>query len=191
MAASGGLVRSLRNRLLFAALAETGMRLGEVLCLTHADWHPGLLGERRSSRSSPGPSARGPGQGRARQAHLLFPVNLERLYGDYLWELAERAGQAGREVSDEWFCFVNLDREPRFAPLRPERVYRITDRLRDTLPGLPERWSPHWLRHTHASALLLAGVPLHVVAGGSGTPTCRPRWTCMAWVTEDAELGGQ
>ena len=48
--------------------------------------------------------------------------------------------------------------------MRPERVYRITGRLGQRLPGLPEGWSPHWLRHTHASASLLAGVPLHVVS---------------------------
>ena len=29
--------------------------------------------------------------------------------------------------------------------------------------SLPPDWSPHWLRHTHATALLLAGVPEHVV----------------------------
>lgn len=32
---------SLRDRLLFATLVETGMRLGEALCLTHADWRVG------------------------------------------------------------------------------------------------------------------------------------------------------
>ena len=42
--AGGGWSGSLRDRLLFATLAETGMRLGEVLCLTHADWHPGSGG---------------------------------------------------------------------------------------------------------------------------------------------------
>jgi site-specific recombinase XerD len=26
---------------------------------------------------------------------------------------------------------------------------------------VPEGWSPHWARHTHATALLLAGVPEH------------------------------
>ena len=43
-AASGEWSGSLRNRLLFATLAETGMRLGEVLCLVHGDWHPGSGG---------------------------------------------------------------------------------------------------------------------------------------------------
>jgi len=71
-AASGGWSGSLRNRLLFAALAESGMRLGEVLCLTHADWHPGSGGNAVHPGRPPGSSARGPGQGRARQAHLYF-----------------------------------------------------------------------------------------------------------------------
>ena len=134
-----------------------------------------------------GPSARGPGQGRARPA-IYVSDELERLYGDYLWDLAERAGQAGLEVSDEWFCFVNLDGEPRFAPMRPKRVDRITDRLRRVLPGLPEGWSPHWLRHTHASALLLAGVPLHVVSRRLGHADVQTTMDLYGWVTEDAEL---
>ena len=140
------------------------MRLGEVLCLTHADWHPGSGGTpfiEVVPRDHPhGARVKG-GRGR----RIYVSDELERLYGDYLWDLAERAGRAGFEVSDEWFCFVNLDGEPRFAPMRPERVYRITGRLRHRLPGLPEGWSPHWLRHTHASALpvLNAGVPIHVV----------------------------
>ena len=138
------------------------MRLGEVLCLTHADWHPGSGGTpfiQVVPRSHPhGARVKG-GRGR----RIYVSDELERLYGDYLWDLAERAGRAGFEVSDEWFCFVNLDGEPRFAPLRPETVYKVVGRLRRELPGLPEGWSPHWLRHTHASALL-AGVPLHVVS---------------------------
>ena len=69
-AASGEWSGSLRDRLLFATLAETGMRLGEVLCLTHADWHPGSGGTPFIEVVPPGPSARGQGQGRARAAHL-------------------------------------------------------------------------------------------------------------------------
>jgi integrase/recombinase XerD len=40
-AATGEWRGSLRDRLLFATLAETGVRLGEALCLEHADWHVG------------------------------------------------------------------------------------------------------------------------------------------------------
>jgi site-specific recombinase XerD len=186
-AASGEWSGSLRDRLLFATLAETGMRLGEVLCLTHADWHPGSGGTpfiQVVPRDHPhGARVKG-GRGR----RIYVSDELERLYGDYLWELAERAGQAGIEVNDEWFCFVNLDGEPRFAPMRPERVYRITGRLHQRLPGLPEAWSPHWLRHTHASALLLAGVPLHVVSRRLGHADVQTTMDLYGWVTEDAEL---
>ena len=142
------------------------MRLGEVLCLTHADWHPGSGGTpfiEVVAREHPhGARVKG-GRGR----RIYVSDELERLYGDYLWDLAERAGRAGLEVSDKWFCLVNLDGElrfapmrpdaprcapmrpdaPRCAPMRPERVYRITGRL----------------RHTHASASLNAGGPIHVV----------------------------
>ncbi len=186
-AASGGWSGSLRNRLLFATLAETGMRLGEVLCLTHADWHPGSGGTpfiQVVPRDHPHGSRVKGGRGR----RIYISDELERLYGDYLWELAERAGQAGREVSDEWFCFVNLDGEPRFAPLRPESVYKVVDRLRRVLPGLPPGWSPHWMRHTHASALLLAGVPLHVVSRRLGHADVQTTMDLYGWVTEDAEL---
>jgi len=74
---------------------------------------------------------------------------------------------------------------PRCAP---ERVYRITGRLHQRLPGLPEGWSPHWLRHTHASALLLAGVPLHVVSRRLGHADVQTTMDLYGWVTEDAEL---
>jgi site-specific recombinase XerD len=185
--ASGEWSGSLRNRLLFATLAETGMRLGEVLCLTHADWHPGSGGTpfiQVVPRDHPRRARVKGGRGR----RIYVSDELERLYGDYLWELAERAGRAGHEVSDEWFCFVNLDGEPRFAPLRPESVYKVLDRLRRELPGLPRRWSPHWLRHTHASALLLAGVPLHVVSRRLGHADVQTTMDLYGWVSEDAEL---
>jgi len=186
-AASGEWSGSVRDRLLFATLAETGMRLGEVLCLTHAGWHPGSGGTpfiEVVPRSHPhGARVKG-GRGR----RIYVSDELERLYGDYLWELAERAGRAGLEVSDEWFCFVNLDGEPRFAPMRPERVYRVRDRLHERVPGLPGGWSPHWLRHTHASALLLAGVPLHVVSRRLGHADVQTTMDLYGWVTEDAEL---
>ena len=38
-------------------------------------------------------------------------------------------------------------------------------RLRAELAGqVPAGWTPHWFRHSHATALLLAGVPVHVVS---------------------------
>jgi integrase/recombinase XerD len=37
----GAWTGNLRNRLLFATLIETGVRLGEALALRHRDWHIG------------------------------------------------------------------------------------------------------------------------------------------------------
>ena len=33
-----------------------------------------------------------------------------------------------------------------------------------TAPAVPQAWTPHWMRHSHATALLLSGVPVHVVS---------------------------
>ena len=60
-------------------------------------------------------------------------------------------------------------REPRRASRGSRRgvrtvVYALVSRLRRDLAGsVPAAWTPHWLRHSHATALLLAGVPVHVV----------------------------
>jgi site-specific recombinase XerD len=51
-AAAGRWRGSVRNRLLWALLADTGLRLGEALGLQHRDWHTGR-GDTPSSRSSP------------------------------------------------------------------------------------------------------------------------------------------
>ena len=76
--------------------------------------------------------------------------------------------------------FVNLAGGTRFAPWRPESVYDLVGRLRrDLARQVPDAWAPHWMRHTHATALLMAGVPVHVVSRGSAMATCRPRWSCM------------
>ena len=69
------------------------MRLGEVLCLTHADSTG--LGRHAVHRGRPrGSSARGPVEG-GRGRRIYVSDELERLYGDYLWDLAERPGGRG------------------------------------------------------------------------------------------------
>ena len=85
-----------------------------------------------------------------------------------------------------------LLRQPRRrAPVRPDAPGDASTGGRPAapgLPGLPEGWSPHWLRHTHASALLLAGVPLHVVSRRLGHADVQTTMDLYGWVTEDAEL---
>ena len=85
--------------------------------------------------------------------------------------------------------FVNLDREPRFAPWRPESVYDLVERLRRRLSGqVPQTWTPHWMRHSHATALLLSGVPVHVVSRRLGHVDVQTTLNTYAHVTEDAEM---
>jgi integrase len=93
------------------------------------------------------------------------------------------------EDLDGWWIFVNLLREPRFAPLRPETVAALVRRLGRRLAGrVPERWTPYWFRHTHATALLLAGTPLHVGSRRLGHRDVQTTQNLYAWVTDDAEL---
>jgi integrase/recombinase XerD len=179
---------SLRDRLLFGTLAETGVRLGEVLCLQHADWHVGRGGTpfiEVVPREHPhGQRTKG---GRPRRIYVSD--SLERLYSDYVWLLSDAADVAGRVLEDGWFVFVNLQREPRFSAMRPESVYALLGRLRRRLgEAVPEEVTPHWFRHTHATALLLAGVPEHVVMRRLGHADIQTTIDLYGWVTEDAQL---
>ena len=176
---------SLRNRLLFALLTESGLRLGEALGLRHCDWHAGggATGfvEVIPREHPHGVRAKGGGYRR-----VYVSGDLDSLYGEYLWQVAEAAAGEGREVDDSWYVFVNLSREPRFCPLRPEGVYATVRRLRRTLAGaLPEGWTPHWCRHTHATALLASGVPLHVVTRRLGHAHVQTTMDLYGWVSEE------
>jgi integrase len=120
---------------------------------------------------------------------LYVSDDLDRLYGEYLWQLCEAGAEEAVGDLDEGHVFVNLAREPRFAPWRPDSVYDLVDRLRRKLSGqVPQGWSPHWLRHSHATALLLAGVPVHVVSRRLGHADVQTTLNTYAHVTEDAEL---
>jgi Phage integrase family len=74
--------------------------------------------------------------------------------------------------------------------MRPEAVYWLVRRLRRRLAGrVPERFTPHWFRHTHATALLLSWTPAHVIARRLGNTDVQTTLNIYAWVTDDAELG--
>ncbi len=63
------------------------------------------------------------------------------------------------------------------------------DRLRRQLAGeVPAGWSPHWYRHSHATALLMSGVPVHVVSRRLGHADVQTTLNTYAHVTEDAEM---
>jgi site-specific recombinase XerD len=145
------------------AAGGEGLRLGEALGLQHRDWHTGC-GDTAFIEVVPRDHRHGVRVKGGRYRKLYVSAGLDRLYGEYVWQLCEAGADLAGDL-DEACVFVNLAREPRLAPWRPESVYDLVGRLRAQLAGqVPADWTPHWFRHSHATALLLAGVPVHVVS---------------------------
>lgn len=114
----------------------------------------------------------------SRYRRLFVSDELDRLYGEYLWQLCDAGADLAVPDMDAAHVFVNLAGGTRFAPWRPESVYDLVKRLRRDLAGhVPQTWSPHWMRHSHATALLLAGVRCTWCRGDWVTPTSRQPWS--------------
>jgi integrase len=179
---------SVRDRLLWALLAESGMRLGEALAIKHRDWHTGL-GDTPFVEVVPRedhPHGLRVKNGGYRRIYISDV--LDRLYGEYLWQLCNAGADEALGDLDTWWVFVNLAREPRFAPLRAETVAWQVRRLRRRFPDeLPAGFTPHWLRHTHATALLLSGIAEHVVSRRLGHLDIQTTQNLYGWVSEDAQ----
>jgi site-specific recombinase XerD len=176
----------LRYRLLWSLLAETGMRIGEALSLQHRDWDTGRSATATVSVvDRPHPHGISTKSG-SRRIHI--GSRLDRLYGDYVWWLCDQGADALIDDWDRSYIFCNTRREPRYAPLRPEAVYAHLGSLKLRLPQLSAAMTPHWFRHTHATALLLAGTPLHVVSRRLGHQSVQTTINTYGHVTEDAEL---
>jgi integrase len=120
---------------------------------------------------------------------VFISDELDRLYGEYLWQLCDAGADVEVPDLDAAQVFVNLAGGTRFAPWRPDSVYALVRRLRRDLAGIvPAAWTPHWLRHSHATALLLAGVPVHVVSRRLGHADVQTTLETYAHVTEEAEM---
>ena len=70
---------------------------------------------------------------------LYVSDELDRLYGEYVWQLCEAGADLATGDFDACYVFVNLGREPRFAPWRPESVYDLVGRLHRQLAGQVRR----------------------------------------------------
>ena len=173
--------------LLSALLAESGS-LGEALALQHRDWHTGL-GDTPFVEVVPRedhPHGLRVKNGGFRRIYISD--ELDRLYGEYLWQLCDAGADEAVGDLDEWWVFVNLAREPRFHPMRAETVAWQVRRLRRDLEGrVPASFTPHWLRHTHATALLMSGIAEHVVSRRLGHLDIQTTQNLYGWVSEDAE----
>ena len=140
----------LRDRFLFALLAETGMRIGQALGLRHEDF---VSRERRVAIVPRGDNANG---ARAKCfSSTVVPVSarLVRLFSDYMHS------EYGNLDSD--YVFVNLWSAPVGRPLRYEAVAKLVDRLRHRT-GI--EFSAHTLRHSRATELIRGGVPIEIVS---------------------------
>ena len=184
---TGGPV-GLRDRLMMAVLAETGMRLGETLSLRHSDFH--ITGGVTPSIDIVGRDDHPHGlRAKTGARRIYIGDDLAALYTEYVWMLVQMCADVLVENLDSHFVFVNLVRGQQFAPMRVETVYARVDQVRRHHPDtVPADWSPHWLRHTHATALLLNGTPPHVVMRRLGHQDVQTTLSTYGWVTEDAQM---
>jgi len=186
-AATGEWAGNLRDRLLFALLAETGMRLGELLGLRISDF---VMGRGGTPYVEVVPRHDNPNGARVkmmRPRRVYVGSDVERLFADYLTHLACRAGEWGLPVTADSPLLVNLERPPLLAALREGTVRDKTAALRRKGIG-PAGWTPHWFRHSHATALLLAGTPEWVVSRRLGHAHVQTTLDLYGWVREDEAL---
>jgi integrase/recombinase XerD len=145
-----GACTRLRDRFLLALLAETGMRIGQALGLRHADF----VSRRCQVRIVPRvDNANGARAKTATTVTVPVSAPLVRLYSDYMHT------EYGALDCD--YVFVNLWSGPVGHPLRYDAVAKLVGRLRDRT-GIA--FTPHMFRHTRATQLIRAGVPIEVVS---------------------------
>jgi integrase/recombinase XerD len=140
--------RRVRDRLLFALLFQTGMRVGQALGLRHEDvvtWENRIEIVHRENTNG----ARGKGG----EGSVPVAAALMRLYGEYMHV------EYGSLDSD--YVFVNLwggrvGRALTYAT--------VNDIVLATRRAVEFHFTPHWFRHTYATLTRRAGVPLEVVS---------------------------
>ncbi|MFC9434755.1 tyrosine-type recombinase/integrase [Nocardia sp. NPDC057030] len=180
-------VGNLRDRFLFALLAETGCRLGEVLGLRISDFVMGRGGTAYIEIVPREDNANDARVKMMRPRRVYVGADLERLFADYVTHLACRATDLGFTVTSDSALLVNLDRPPFLAPMREGTVRDKTTALRRKGIGA-DGWTPRWFRHSHATALLLAGTPEWVVSRRLGHAHVQTTLDLYGWVREDEAL---
>jgi integrase len=139
-----------RDRFLLALLAETGMRIGQALGLRHADFVSRAKEVRIVPRAA---NANGARAKLRSPATVPVTAGLVRCYSDYMH------AEYGDVDSD--YVFVNLWSGRVGAPMTYASVHQLVGRIR-ARTGV--EFTPHMLRHTHATELIRSGVAIEVVA---------------------------
>jgi integrase/recombinase XerD len=141
--------RRVRDRLLFALLFETGMRVGQALGLRHEDV---VTWENRVEIVSRENNANG-ARGKGGEGSVPVGTELMRLYAQYMHV------EYGSLDSD--YVFVNLWGGQVGAPMTYATVNDVVLRTRRDV-GF--RFTPHWFRHTYATLARRNGVPIDVIS---------------------------
>ena len=115
---------------------------------------------RRTSTSVPREHPHGQRVKSGLPRRIYVTDRVDRLYGEYLWQLCDAGADVVLGDMDRALVFVNVAGGELFAPWRPGSVYSLVARLKRILKHkVPAGWTPHWFRHTHATALLLGRRP--------------------------------
>jgi len=140
----------LRDRFLLSLLAETGMRVGQALGLRHADF----VSRSREVHIVPRADNANGARAKVRSAAVV-PVStpLVRLYSEYMHT------EYGDIDSD--YVFVNLFGGRIGAAMTYPAVHQLIGRIA-ARTGIV--FTPHMLRHSHATGMVRRGVPTEVVA---------------------------
>ncbi len=146
-----GACRRARDRFLLHVMNDAGLRIGEALGLRHSDLHLRAGEVHVLPRESNTNGARV--KGLKDRVVPVGPVVLNA-YADYM--------ETEYGTLDSDYVFVNLFRGPVGAALTADAVKDLCRRLRTTT-GV-EHFSPHMLRHSYATRLLRAKVPIEIVA---------------------------
>ena len=136
--------------------ATTGMRRGEIAGLRWGDWHRGThrLSIARSRQVVGGRSMEVPVKTRSSRRCIDLDTKTESVLAR--WRRRQRSDGQPTELGDPMFTNTGG------APVHAESLYQLFDRQVRKL-DLP-RIRLHDLRHTHASLLVAAGVPIKVVS---------------------------
>src|SRR5258708_15401637 len=140
----------------------THLRLqAQALSLQHRDWHTGR-GDTPFIEVVPRDGlphgVRVKGQ---RYRRVFISDELDRLYGEYLWQLCDAGADLAVPDLDAAQVFVNLAGGTPFAPWRPDSVYSLVSRLRRDLGGtVPAAGAPPRVTPSHPTAFLLGRGPV-------------------------------
>ena len=151
---------------LYMLMGFGGLRPSEALAVRWADLNGDTVSIRRVAVDKPGRPLHyaPPKTAKSRRAVVLPEVVVHELAAHRKRQAAERLAAPEWEDGDLIFA------DERGAPLRQDPVRRRWNRLRDAV-GLPPGLTPYGLRHSAATMLLAAGVPLKIVSERLGHST--------------------